>query len=607
MGKIRILPDNLSNQIAAGEVVERPAAVVKELVENSIDAGSLKIHVALAQGGRKEIRVVDNGAGMSHDDALLAIERHATSKIKDLQDLQAIQSLGFRGEALPSIASVSRFELVTREEDSLSGTLIRVEGGILRDARETGCPRGTMVTVRDLFYNIPARRKFLRTVDTEMAHIGDQFLRLAMAQPQIHFQLIHQDRTLYDFSPARSPEGRVGQILGSDLSARMIPFGVEGSSLVLRGFLGPPELQRSNAQSLFLYVNTRPVWERMLTRAILGAYEAVIPKGKYPVVVLFVEIPHALVDINVHPTKREVRFRDPSEILERVRAVIFRSLEGYRPSNEPARGFIRPPLMREDQRPPSSAFPGQNERLSRPVGDVHASFTPSHRIATQVSAFPHPALVQPQETTGEGVVDTAGQLDFSSPGPGFSRLPLIGQLGNAYVLLEAPDGLVLIDQHAAHERILYDRLSSGTESVSSQRLLRSVVLQLLPREAAKLRRWMDELGRIGFEIESFGGDSFVIAAVPAVLTGCPPDILIREMLDDAHEDDKTPRWNLMANLVKTAACHSAVRAGQKLKPDEIRFLLEDLDKTAMPATCPHGRPLWLKLTHADIARLFHRT
>ncbi len=605
MGRIQVLPDSLCNQIAAGEVVERPAAVVKELTENSIDAGSRKIHVALRDGGRKEIRVVDNGCGMSHDDALLSIERHATSKIKDVHDLQAIRSMGFRGEALPSIASVSRFELVTREADSLSGTLVRVEGGILRDVRETGSPVGTLITVRDLFYNMPARRKFLRTVDTEMAHIADQFLRLALAHPHIHFQLLHQERSIYDFPPAKTPLARVSHVLGSDFSAKLCPFSLEADAIVVRGFVAPPDVQRPNAQSLFLYANKRPVWDRMLNRAILNAYESVIPKGKYPLVVLFLEIPPDLLDVNVHPTKREVRFRNPSDIMERVREAILRSLARYRPCSEP-RSAQAPAWAREEQQPATPPFPRgvQVSFDSRPTGGAAVGIRP----IPDPGAFPVRSALEGTESTLEGI--SPESVPVPTPpqaATGFSRLPVLGQVGNVYILLEAPDGLILIDQHAAHERILYDQFASRKEGIAQQRLLRSVVLQLLPKEAATLRQWIPRLTQLGFDLESFGGQSFIVSAVPALLNDIPPDALIRDLLSAAHEEERNPNWNIAADLVKSAACHKAVRAGQRLKPEELQRLLADLDATVLPSTCPHGRPLWVKLTHADIARLFHRT
>jgi len=445
MGKIVILPDVLCNQIAAGEVVERPSAVVKELVENSIDAGSRRISVYALQGGRKEIRVVDTGAGMSSEDALLALERHATSKIRSTEDLQAIRSLGFRGEALPSIAAVSRFELVTRDGDSLAGTKIRMEGGILRDVRETGCPVGTMITVRDLFFNLPARRKFLRSTDTEMSHISDHFLRLALAHPAVHFQLFHEERTQYDFAPAPGLEDRAVQVLGVESARKLRSFSGSNASLSVRGLAGLPELQRTNAHSLFLFVNGRPVWERMLSRAVLGAYDTLLPAGRFPVAVLFVDLPPALVDVNVHPTKREVRFRNPAEVLETVRNVVREALVN-RPAAGPVGGTTSWPI------PPESLWGRKRQysmetqtQLHRPLpgfsGEPAAAILP---VGSAGTAAPLESAAAPGgEEEFEGAQSAAGP-------PVFSSLPILGQLANTYILLEARDGLLLIDQHAAH-------------------------------------------------------------------------------------------------------------------------------------------------------------
>ena len=295
MSKIAILPEILCNQIAAGEVVERPAAVVKELVENSIDAQSTGICVSLLQGGRKEIRVVDNGCGMNPEDALLALERHATSKIRSVGDLNAIETLGFRGEAIPSIAAVSRFELTTRESGAVAGITIKIEGGVLKDVREKGCPAGTQVVVRDLFYCLPARRKFLRTEETELAYIADLFLRIAIAHPEIHMQLFSQDRSQCDFPKSKTRAQRAGQVLGFDLSRSLTEVEFERNGLRLSGFLAPPDIQRTNSQHLFLFVNGRPVWDKLLQRAVLSAYEALIPRGKYPVAVLFLDIPPSIL------------------------------------------------------------------------------------------------------------------------------------------------------------------------------------------------------------------------------------------------------------------------------------------------------------------------
>lgn len=776
MGRILVLPDTLCNQIAAGEVIERPAAVVKELAENSIDAGARRISISLLQGGRKEIRVVDNGSGMSPDDALLAFERHATSKIRSIEDLQAIGSMGFRGEALPSIASVSRLELVTREASEVAGSIVRFEAGVLRDVRETGCPAGTMVTVRDLFFNLPARRKFLRSIETELSHIQEGFLRLAMAHPEIHMQLAHAERTQADFPKAGSTAQRAAQILGVETSARLAPFSFESPALKVHGLAGPPDLQRTSGQFLFVYVNGRPVWDRALQRGVMSAYETLVPRGRYPLVILFVEIPPDLVDVNVHPTKREVRFRSPGEVIETVRETIRGSLRGLKPPPRlvPLAPATPPPmipagqragrdalsreapvssessfqpghtqpgstpsdrciplggqpqagdrsLLREvseksgesglrpgwtpgehpsgaipfDRKPDAdrsaprrpivptigaSGFPGdaadgemallggsepntrggtscenrdpqpgfrEGQTLLRPFGTGPAGFNaePPHGLPFDAS-FPDashapgtavPSSVQPSPEDFHGDLNSrdmdgdpaplaagfdpapsdgsealfpAEDMNFDPPVAGgllFSRLRFIGQIGRSYLLLEAPDGLIMIDQHAAHERILFDRLTASAGKGPGQMLLRSVVIDLFPREADTLRRWLGRLREVGFDIEPFGGGSFIVKSLPAALGGCSPEPLIRDLLQSAHEEESSPRWNLLAGLASSAACHSAVKAGQKLRPEEVRSLLQALDRTPFASTCPHGRPLWVRITLNEIARLFGRT
>ena len=609
MARITILPDILCNQIAAGEVVERPAAVVKELLENSLDAGSRKISLTLLQGGRKEIRVVDDGSGMSPDDALLALERHATSKIRALEDLQSIRSLGFRGEALPSIAAVSRFEMVTREPEAVSGTLIRMDGGTLKDVRETGSPAGTAITVRDLFYNVPARRKFLRSVDNELSHISDQVLRLAMANPEIHFRVNHQDRQLYDFPQVKDPRERAGQVLGTTILSRLRPFAMETQQLKVHGLMSAPEVQRPGTGHLFAYVNGRAVWDRLLNRAILSAYETVIAKGKFPVVVLFVELPATLVDVNVHPTKREIRFRNPGEIMETVRQAMRQALEGsLMPASEvPSRTFA--PLQASRPFSPSactweSQLPiggGFSSSPSITSGFPDQPWKASREFDTKV----FPPIVSGSE--GEGLENQPETRPAPSGQPSFSRLPFLGQLAESYLLLEAEDGLIIIDQHAAHERILYDRLAAAPSREPAQRLGQSVVVELLPHEAVKLRRWLGHLAQLGFGIEPFGGDAFVVQSVPAVLGDCSPEGLLRDLLESASEDDQNPQWSLLSELAKTVACHRAIKANQRLLIEEVRHLLQTLDQTRIAASCPHGRPLWFKLTHAEIARMFRRT
>lgn len=602
MGKIRVLSDHVCNQIAAGEVVERPAAVVKELVENSLDAGSTRIRVALHKGGRSLVRVVDDGEGMSPDDALLALEKHATSKIASLEDLMSVQSMGFRGEALPSIAAVSRFEMTTREKGADLGTRIVVEGGIVRSVEETGCPVGTGVTVRDLFYNVPARRKFLRTVETEAAHISDMFLRLALAHPEISWQLVHHERTVHEFPKAGSLHERTYQVFGAPLAKTLIPVDYPTGHGAVRGLVGPPELQRANTRSLFLFVNKRPVKDALLTHGVLSAYDTLLPKGTYPFVVLFLDVPPRLVDVNVHPTKREVRFRDPSLVLELVREATSQALASAMKKASWSRAFFVPDAaprssdktayareglsgLQPLQEDTPSETPAPQERWE-PVQRVWPQSSPE-RFGTQEPPFPetHP---------------------HSSGLAGFASLKVLGQLACTYILLEAPDGLILIDQHAAHERICFERLASRSRSHESQRLAPPVALDLPPLEADALKQWLPELRSLGFDVALSGSGSFVIHAMPSTLQHTDPVALLRRLAEKTPNEERSPRLELLEHLAHTAACHSSVRAGQRLSLEEIRQLLAELDTLRLSATCPHGRPLWWKITLDQIRRCFHR-
>jgi len=624
MTKIAILPDILCNQIAAGEVVERPAAVVKELVENSIDAGSSRITVSLLQGGRKEIRVIDNGCGMQPEDALLAIERHATSKIRCADDLHSIHTLGFRGEALPSIASVSRFELVTREHDSLSGIQVRMEGGVLRDVREKGAPAGTQIQVRDLFYNVPVRRKFMRTAETELAYITDQFFRIAMAHFAIHFQLCSHERLIHDFPACTDRGQRAGQVLGPEVSRALDNFQIEKNGIAVTGSLGSPHVQRTNGQSLFLFVNGRPVWDRLLQRTILTAYEALIPKGKFPVAILFVEVPPDSVDVNVHPAKREIRFKNPGEVIELVREGVLGALAAARPKSFSSFMPERPSFMPEKPSYVKGA-PSQTGFFR----DRQASFNFRRDAAKDIpwrvsgeatdvaDAVPGDAREDGESgpvqcfEAGEGAQRGREPSGETAPEEGaafsFSGLAYIGQLANAFLLLEAPDGLVLIDQHAAHERILFNILSSRRGAGASQLLTVPAVVELMPREAVYIRKWMKSLAAMGFEITAFGGTSFSLRAVPAVLSGISPEEMIRDLLKYVEEEGPANESGLMAGVAKIASCKAAVKAGQKLKEEEVHHLLRTLDNTDHPFTCPHGRPLWFKLSYDQIMRFFKRT
>lgn len=622
MGKIAILPEILCNQIAAGEVVERPAAVVKELIENSIDAQSSRILVSLIDGGRREIRVVDNGCAMSAEDALMSLERHATSKIRSVRDLNSISSLGFRGEAIPSIAAVSRFELSTREHEALCGTSIRVEGGVIKDVRERGCPPGTQVLVRDLFYCVPARRKFLRRAETELAYITDQFLRISLANPQIHLQLQSQQKVLYDHLRCSGLLPRATLVLGPEIARSLASIDFEKNGISVSGFLAPPNVQRTNTQSLFLYVNGRAVWDRLLQRAVLTAYEALIPRGKYPVAVIFVGISAEQVDVNVHPSKREIRFRNPGEVISIVRAALLETLSAIRPKSY---GFWRQDggIFEKRQAPPHEGMASEGQAPFGPqirgptgfIGPVKSLRHPECGVSTMhdVSrgapgqrSLDGEWRTEDGERRAEGTPYPPVQGEMDAGAFAYSSLNLIGQLANSFILLEAPDGLVLIDQHAAHERIVFSGLSKK-KTKAAQLLARPAVVDLLPKEAVMLDNLVPTLRNLGFEIEHFGGSSFAIHAVPASLSEFKPEQILRDYLRYAEEECPADEGEILLGLARVASCHGSVRAGHRLKTEEIRHLLEMLDSIETPFTCPHGRPLSYTLTYEQIFRIFKRS
>jgi DNA mismatch repair protein MutL len=623
VGRIAILPDILCNQIAAGEVVERPAAVVKELIENSIDAQSSRISVSLIDGGRREIRVVDNGCGMSGEDALMSLERHATSKIRSAQDLNSISSLGFRGEAIPSIAAVSRLELVTREHEALCGTSVRVEGGVIKDVREKGCPPGTQLLVRDLFYCVPARRKFLRKAETELAYITDQFLRISLANPQIHMQLQSQEKLLCDHLRCDGLLPRATQVLGPEIARSLTSIDFEKTGISVSGFLAPPDVQRTNSQSLFLYVNGRAVWDRLLQRTVLTAYEALIPRGKYPVAVIFVGISTGHVDVNVHPAKREIRFRNPGEVISIVRAALFEALSAIRPKSygfsrqeggifEKRRAATHVGMASEGQSPfgPGSWFQKNKDPapdfIRGPTGFIGPARSLRHPASGISTIRDESGEAPDQGILPEGPPYAPVQSAMDAGAFAYSSLNLIGQLANSFILLEAPDGLVLIDQHAAHERIVFNSLSKK-KTKAAQLLARPAVVDLLPKEAVMLKGLIPSLSDLGFEIEPFGGSSFAVHAVPASLSEFKPEQILRDYLRYAEEECPANEGEILLGLARVASCHGSVRAGHRLKTEEMKHLLEMLDSIDTPFTCPHGRPLSYTLTYEQIFRFFKRS
>ncbi|MFP3869287.1 MAG: DNA mismatch repair endonuclease MutL [Syntrophobacteria bacterium] len=586
MAKIRLMPEDLANKIAAGEVVERPASVVKELVENAIDGDGRAISVDVQGSLCRGIRVADNGSGMEEDDVLLALERHATSKISGEQDLRAIHTLGFRGEALPSLAAVSRFEVRSRTRESSAGTCVRVAGGVVKEVGACGCAPGTQVWVRDLFFNQPARRKFLRTERTEFGRVVDTLIRLALGRPDIHFSLRHRNRLVHDWPGAENLKQRLAQVFPTGLTQSWVPFSCQRGALSIRGYLSPPELHRSHRRLLFMYVNGRPIQDRLLSTALVEAYRSLIPKGGFPLGVLFVELPAEQVDVNVHPTKTEVRIRDIKSLCDAVTSAGRTALSKM-----------------------------EKQRWSRPLaGSKELTHTKEPPQAPLEYGWKQRQVVESQLPDYRTVADTCRDATASSQAPQvgelFGELTIIGQLHHTYILCEAPDGLVVIDQHAAHERVLFESLrkEAAAGSLAGQILMVPGTIEFTAEETAWLQDSLTLFSRLGFRLEFFGGRTFMVRAVPAALLRQEPLSLLQDLVAAGCGEriDPAPEAAL-ESLLCWLACRLAIKAGQRLEREEITALLRQLDGLDYCSTCPHGRPLWWKFTMREVERIFHRT
>jgi DNA mismatch repair protein MutL len=594
MARIRILPEVLSNKIAAGEVVERPASVVKELVENAIDAGADRIGVEVENGGRRLIRVADNGSGMSRDDALLALERYATSKIRCDADLFAIQTLGFRGEALPSIASVSRFDLATRRREDAAGTAIRVVGGKIENVRDAGIPPGTMITVRDLFFNTPARRKFMKSVATEMGHIGDGLASQALGHPPIHFELQHNARRLRRWPRTADPAERVAAVLGAALRDDLLPLALETEAVAVSGWAARPRINRRSARGIFIYVNGRHVRDRTVQHAILHGYRQRLMKGQYPVVVCCLRVPVGEVDVNVHPAKYEVRFVRQQAVHGAVAGAVHAALTaGDRPLAQPRSGHY------EDRPAPSA---------DRGVAEPSAGYGLPPAGAAAPRGMPDGALPPPRPHTRSPQTPVHAQPALWTGGR-FAQLKVIGQFRSTYILCESEAGLVLIDQHAAHERIYYEQLKkrAASQNAACQPLLIPETLELDFRAAAVLEAMRVSFARLGFEIEPFGGNAFIVRAAPDFLAALEIGPLLREVIEHAEAEGVKPDPEVLwEESLQIMACHGAIRARQALDPRQVRRLLIQLDECDNPSHCPHGRPTWIRWSTAELEKAFGR-
>ncbi len=604
MAKIKILPEILSNKIAAGEVIERPASVVKELVENALDAGSSRILLTLGSAGRSLIQISDNGAGMNRDDALLAIERYATSKIAKDQDLFAIHSLGFRGEALPSIASVSRFTLETRDEGSEMGTRIQVDGGKVTGVTDAGVPVGTQISVRQLFYNIPARRKFLKTTGTEMGHVVDTLSSIALAWPRTQFQLTHNGKPVKNWAATGNSPDRIADVVGRGVKEELLPLSHSQNGVSLAGWISSGRTVRSTTRSIYLYVNNRFVRDNLIRHALMAGFSGRIITGRFPVAVLFLTVPPDMVDVNVHPTKHAVRFSDPKTVHRIIESAVSDTLQHL---DRPNRPWHR-------QEPPAPAIaetaavfkPRAMEPETVPLSDTPS--TPSTQSATSVPPVQAPPMTAPPVPVPAPAMTR--QQPLFEERSGFSDLAVIGQLRDTYIVCESVrEGMILIDQHAAHERILFEQLKrkSSDRSLEIQQLLLPETVDLGFNEARILIELIPDLKAFGLEVEPFGGDTFAVKAVPSLLSEKQIAPLILEIVEKTADTGFSPELQTPLDRIRQLmACHGSIRAGQRLSPVQIKELMAQLDACENPATCPHGRPTWIQWRISAIEKAFHR-
>ncbi len=611
---IHILPEQVASQIAAGEVVERPASAVKELVENSLDAGARAISVEVEAGGRALIAVTDDGVGMSREDAVLSLRRHATSKIRDAADLSAIRTLGFRGEALASIASVSHLMLRTRPAAHPHGIEIAAEGGGIETARECALAPGTQIEVRELFFNTPARLKFLKTVATEQAAIAETIQRLALANHSVAFRLAADGRIVYDLPRAGSLLERFRQLFGERMASAMIPFEGIREGARVHGLAALSQQSFPTARMMLCFVNQRVVRDRMLLRAIGQAYQTLVPRGRYPAVALFVELRAEMVDVNVHPMKTEVRFRNSGAVFELCYATLRRRLADQRTdtagdgSAAHSSVSISAVGAQPDLRPAPALSIAQSDATTvAPMTEANGHREPPMlRLVPDSRQTPRPqqkplglgfvpAHVSPAERTG-GILD-------------YSKLKIVGQLFAGYIVLEGPDGLILVDQHAAHERVTFERLRSELSAggVKVQAMLAPATLEVSPARAALVEASLAELGALGFDLETFGPATLLLKGAPAVFGAESGLKLLADMVDSLGEPELRTRGDTaFEDWLKQLACHGSIRVGRHLDFTEMNALLVELDRTEFKTNCPHGRPVHIQFGRGQVERMFRR-
>lgn len=615
--RIALLSENVASQVAAGEVVERPASVVKELVENSIDAGARKIEVLVRRGGISYIRVVDDGSGMDRDDALLCLERHATSKIRTGDDLAAIHTLGFRGEALPSIASVSRFRLATREPSALAGTEVIVNGGKIESVKDGGDAPGTQIEVRQLFYNLPARRKFLRTENTESSHVEHQLHLQAIGHPEIGFVFVNDDRVVYQLPPAAHLRERIRDLCGPALAAELLEvpeFATD--SISIRGFIGKAGVSRSSRAQQLIFLNGRAVENGTINFALREGYHTALMKGQHPVTFLFIDMDPAAVDVNVHPAKREVRFRNAAEVREAIVEATRRALESDRTNWSRTFQAIAPapPSVPVAEFTPALIPEREQVSLRRDWSalPVQAAPRPVPMIPAMVPAAPAPPSPAPSTLPLAPAAPAPEDAATDAPPSSINSTQgfrILGVLGKLYVLMENATGLVLVDQHAAHERILFEEMLKRMESqgVPTQRLLLPLTLQVTPRDSDWISRHLDILTRAGIGLEPFGENTFKIDSLPTFLRGSEPAPLLREIIDDLRDTSaQTSKLRLGEDMIAKTVCRHAVKANDYLREPELVRLIQDLLACDLPYCCPHGRPTMIQMSYGELEKKFGR-
>ncbi|HWY52668.1 MAG TPA: DNA mismatch repair endonuclease MutL [Chthoniobacterales bacterium] len=603
MSRIRLLSETVASQVAAGEVVERPASVVKELVENSIDAGARQIDISIRRGGISLMRVIDDGSGMDRDDALLSLERHATSKIRSVSDLEAIGTLGFRGEALPSIASVSRFRLTTREPDAVEGTEIVVNGGKIDIVRDGGEAPGTQVEVRSLFYNVPARRKFLRAENTESRNIEHQLHLQAIGHAQVAFTFARDERVVFQLPATAKLTDRIRDLYGNKLLEQLIPLdGSNSSQIRISGLIGQAGLSRQTRAQQLVFVNGRAIESPVITSAVREGYHTALMKGQYPVTFLFLELDPGAVDVNVHPAKREVRFRDPNGIREAVAHCIQETLGRGRA--EWQEKFRAPPAVA----PQPAVDPSAGLRTSLTLRPQVVVPEESHRELPQFESGRGGSPNRPLTPVRPGPIEVNRPYQEAQPHSP-QQFQIIGVLNKLYVLMENADGLVLVDQHAAHERILFEELRRRMEEqgVPSQKLLITQTFELPPRDADWIEQNMSILQKMGIGIESFGPNTFKIDSLPGFLNVTDGAQFMRKVIDDLKSaSDRSSPLRLGEDMIAKSVCRHAVKANDPLRYLEVEKLIQDLLECDLPYCCPHGRPTMIQISNAELEKKFGR-